>query len=168
MPEDKDIDDYEVGYKKPPRHNQFKKGQSGNPNGRPKGSRNFATDVKATLQQGVRVTEGGKPRTVSTQFATLLRLREKALSGDGRALDRLLELARLYNDEDLTESTKLSSGDAEILEAFTARQLRRAGVTTLEPEAGVAKNEVPEPDQGPNQEHNTDETEEEDNDARLR
>lgn len=32
--------DYEVGYGKPPAETRFKKGQSGNPNGRPKGSRN--------------------------------------------------------------------------------------------------------------------------------
>ena len=36
-------DDYAVGYKKPPLHTRFKKGQSGNPRGRPKGSKNFST-----------------------------------------------------------------------------------------------------------------------------
>ena len=32
----KDIVEGEVGYKKPPKHSQFKKGQSGNPSGRKK------------------------------------------------------------------------------------------------------------------------------------
>lgn len=32
--------DYEVGYGKPPEHGRFRKGQSGNPRGRPKGARN--------------------------------------------------------------------------------------------------------------------------------
>ena len=84
-------EDYEIGYGKPPTHTQFRQGQSGNPKGRPKGSSNFSTDVKAALQTPVRVNSGGRPRTVSTQEAALMRLREKALKGDARALDRLLE-----------------------------------------------------------------------------
>ena len=75
-------DDYEVGYGKPPKHTQFTKNRSGNPKGRPKGSRNFGTDVKRTLKAPVRLTEGGSPKTVSTQEAALLRLREKALKGE--------------------------------------------------------------------------------------
>jgi hypothetical protein len=30
-------DDHEVGYRKPPAHSRFRKGQSGNPGGRPRG-----------------------------------------------------------------------------------------------------------------------------------
>ncbi len=119
---------YEVGYGKPPKHTQFNKDQSGNPKGRPKGSRNFSTDVKDTLKEPVRLTKGGKRKTVSTQHATLLRLREKALSGDARALDRMIELARTYNDEEIAEeAAKLSLNDAELLEAYEERLLRRAG-----------------------------------------
>ena len=35
-----------VGYGKPPLHSRFTRGQSGNPKGRPKGVRNFKTDVR--------------------------------------------------------------------------------------------------------------------------
>ena len=42
--------DYEVGRGKPPLHTRFKPGESGNPKGRPKGVRNFKTDVQATLR----------------------------------------------------------------------------------------------------------------------
>ena len=120
---------YDVGYGKPPKHSRFKKGKSGNPKGRPKGSRNFSSDVKETLEEPIRVTHHGKARTVSTQHAALMRLKEKALGGDARALDRLLDLARLYNDEEMAEAaTKLGATDAEILKDYEARVLRQAGV----------------------------------------
>ena len=114
--------DYEIGYGKPPKHSRFKKGQSGNRKGRPKGSRNFRTDVKKTLNEPVRLTKDGKRKSVSTQHAALMRLREKALSGDARSLDRLLELARNYNDEEFAEAASaLSATDQEILDAFKRR-----------------------------------------------
>ena len=120
--------DYEVGYGKPPEHTRFKKGQSGNSKGRPEGSKNFSTDVKTALQTPVRVNSGGRPRTVSTQEAALMRLREKALKGDARALDRIIELARTYNDEEMAEAAAmLSQTDDEVLEAYSERLLRQAG-----------------------------------------
>jgi hypothetical protein len=88
-----------VGFKQPPRHTRFRRGQSGNPRGRQKGVRNFATDVKATLKAPVALNEKGRTRRVSTQEAMLLRLKEKALKGDPRALDQLIRLAQIFNDE---------------------------------------------------------------------
>jgi hypothetical protein len=114
-------DNYDVGYGKPPEHSRFKPGQSGNPKGRPKGTRNFSIDVKATLRSRVQVTRDGKPTRVSTQEAALLRLREKALKGDARALDALLDLARIYNDEEQVRRSNLSSDDAALLEIYNAR-----------------------------------------------
>ena len=120
-------DDDKIGYRNPPKATRFKKGQSGNPRGRPKGSRNFKTDVKATLEQPVQLKVQGRTKTVATQQAALLRLREKALSGDGRSLDRLLELARTYNEDDLTEAAAavVPAEDQAILDGYVARQMRR-------------------------------------------
>ena len=113
-------DDAKVGYGRPPVHTQFKPGQSGNPRGRKKGTLNFATDLKRTLEAPITLTDPGKkPRKVSTQTAVLLRLREKALKGDARALDRLLELARIFHTGPITEpTTATSSDDQAILDAF--------------------------------------------------
>lgn len=58
-------DDYEVGYKKPPKGSQFKKGQSGNPKGRPKGSRNVANIYQDLLEEELNVTEGGVQKTIT-------------------------------------------------------------------------------------------------------
>lgn len=41
----------EIGYKKPPRHTRFRKGQSGNPKGRPKGTQNLKTDLAEELSE---------------------------------------------------------------------------------------------------------------------
>ena len=113
-------DDAKVGYGRPPVHTQFKPGQSGNPRGRKKGTLNFATDLKRTLEAPITLTDPGKkPRKVSTQTAVLLRLREKALKGDARALDRLLELARIFHTGPISEpTTAISSDDQAILDAF--------------------------------------------------
>ena len=115
-----------VGYGKPPLHSRFTRGQSGNPKGRPKGVRNFKTDVKATLEAPVKVTREGKPRKVSTQEAMLLRLREKALSGDSRALDRLIQLAQTYNEDELAASVGWSAEDTKLLRIYNGRLLSGA------------------------------------------
>ncbi|MGJ8606264.1 MAG: DUF5681 domain-containing protein [Marivita sp.] len=86
--------DYEVGYGKPPKSGAFKKGQSGNLKGRPKGTRNFQTELQRILYSRVTVTVGGKPKSVSVVEASLMRLREKALKGDQKALEIILGFAR--------------------------------------------------------------------------
>ena len=131
--------DYEVGYGKPPKHTRFTPGQSGNPKGRPKGTRNFKTDLKATLKAPVKVTRDGKPRKVSTQEAMLLRLREKALAGDARALDRLISLAQTYNNEELTAASGMSADDTMLLELFKSRV--KSGMVDAHPSAEKAASE---------------------------
>ena len=118
----KDRDDYEIGYGKPPRSTRFKKGQSGNAKGRPKGSRNFANDLDDVLNTKMTVNENGKPRKVSTQLAALMRLREKALKGETRALDRLLSMAdeRSTEKDAQNKERHISSDEMDILERFVS------------------------------------------------
>jgi hypothetical protein len=79
--------EYEVGYKKPPHRTRFKRGESGNPGGRPKGSRNLATLLEKELRQRVVVTENGRRRSITKQEAMVKHLVNKALSGDRRLLN---------------------------------------------------------------------------------
>ena len=113
---------YTVGYGKPPQHGRFRPGRSGNPAGRTPGVGNLGTDVRRTLTTPVKVKEGGRSRTISTQAGVLMMLREKALNGDQRALDRLVELAGRFNNEPSPEAAQqdLSDDDKAILAAYAA------------------------------------------------
>ena len=115
-----DSRDEDTGYGNPPRATRFKKGQSGNPKGRPRGGRNFASDVDDVLGTKMTVQENGRPRQVTAQQAALLRLREKALKGDVRALDRLLTLAdqRSAEREAQSKERSLTSDEDDILQRF--------------------------------------------------
>jgi hypothetical protein len=71
-----------VGYRRPPKHSQFAKGRTGNPNGRPKGVRNFATVIEAELNTKIPITENGKRKSISKREAVAKQLVNKAASGD--------------------------------------------------------------------------------------
>src|SRR5689334_21865464 len=86
------MSNYRVGYRKPPKTTQFKKGRSGNPQGRPKGALNFATDLAAELSEQVTIREHGRSVTVSKQRAMIKSLVAKALKGDPRATTATLAL----------------------------------------------------------------------------
>lgn len=81
-----------TGYKRPPVASRWKKGQSGNPSGRKKGSRNLATDLEAELQEMVVVTEGGKARKISKRRALFKSLVANAIKNDQKAMTNLLGL----------------------------------------------------------------------------
>ena len=97
-----DPKNYEVGYKKPPKHTQFTTGDCPRRwrTGRPKGSRNLKTDLKEALGARIPIREGGRLRRISVQQALLKRLLAKALSGDVRAIERLIELTLRLLPED--------------------------------------------------------------------
>jgi hypothetical protein len=65
---------------------------------------------------------------VSTQEAALLRLREKALKGDARSLDQLLDLAKTFNNSaavaECVGDAALAAEDQAILDAYAARFVR--------------------------------------------
>ena len=108
--------DYEVGYGKPPAASRFRQGQSGNPRGRPRKRPNISTVLQDILHQPVVVTLNGKRRKVSSETAILLRLREKALSGDLRSISALFSLrAQHMPEEEGVNLFQLSEEDRQIL-----------------------------------------------------
>lgn len=88
--------EYKVGYGKPPKHTQFKPGQSGNPKGKPKGAKNIETILKNELYGKVQVTVGGKKKKLTKFEVAMKQMMEKAAKGDLKALGMLLSLAKEY------------------------------------------------------------------------
>src|SRR5258705_5637098 len=86
--------DYGVGFAKPPKYTQFKKGQSGNPKGRPKNTLNLATVVNRIVREQVVINEGGQRKTVTKFEAAVKQVANKAASGDLSALRHLLALVQ--------------------------------------------------------------------------
>lgn len=88
--EKKDSGNYEVGYKKPPQGTQFQKGTSGNPKGRPPGSRRLATFVQKVLGEQIVVKVNGRQTRMSMIEAIIRQLANQAVRGDYRSMHLLL------------------------------------------------------------------------------
>jgi hypothetical protein len=86
--------DYEVGYGKPPPHSRFKKGQSGNPWGRPPGAENLKTVLNQALNERVIVTENGRRRKISKFLAIIKQVVNQSAKADPRHTKILLDIIR--------------------------------------------------------------------------
>src|SRR5580692_11879287 len=87
-----------VGYGRPPKATQFKKGQSGNPRGRPKGSRPVGAVLQEILGQRIAVTENGRTRRLPALEVMLRRLANDAMRSEPSALKLMLSLVDRYGD----------------------------------------------------------------------
>jgi hypothetical protein len=118
-------DKYIVGYKNPPQHTQFKPGQSGNPKGRPKDTKNLRTDLGEELAEKITVTEGGQQLVISKQRAMLKSLMAKSIKGEtaaARALINLIVGLEMADSQD-KQAEPFGDDDLEILAAFKQQLL---------------------------------------------
>lgn len=87
-----------TGYGQPPKSTRFVKGQSGNPNGRPKGTGTKLTaSAKATLAAGAKmmtVRENGVAREISVVEGIELAQQKSALGGSSLAQKHFLDRHR--------------------------------------------------------------------------
>lgn len=113
-----------VGYGKPPQSTRFRKGLSGNPNGRPKGSRNVAAVFAKTLREKVVINEHGQRKTISKLEAAIKQFVNKAASGDLRALQMLVALAREAETREALPSSEhavLGEFDQKVMRSIMIR-----------------------------------------------
>src|SRR5690349_25164355 len=73
---------YRVGYKKPPQATRFKPGQSGNPRGRPKRSKNLVSAIQKEMNERISITENGRKKRISKRDAIAKQYVNKSIAGD--------------------------------------------------------------------------------------
>ena len=116
--------DYEVGYGKPPRHRRFEPGRSGNPRGRPPGSKNLSSLLKKALDEPVVVVENNRRRRIAKREAIVTQFVNQSAKGDLKATQLLLNILRDLEsraEPGSADAEKITEADQQIIERITAR-----------------------------------------------
>jgi hypothetical protein len=118
---------YVVGYGKPPAASRFKRGQTGNPKGRPKGQKNLKTLIRQAMTAKISVQEGSSNRQVSKIEGVVLRQLQNALKGNDRSAMAVIRMAlQLGFLDDSSENHQiedaLSAADERILQELINRR----------------------------------------------
>jgi hypothetical protein len=104
-----------VGYGCPPKETRFKRGQSGNPKGRPKRAPTVHAVLDKVLGGHVELREGERTKRVSKLVALLETAVNRILKGDHRYLSPILRLLLVKGREDQSE---VDADDVASEEAF--------------------------------------------------
>ena len=127
--------DYEVGYGKPPKQSRFQPGRSGNPKGRPTGSRNLSTQITRALSEKVTVVKDGRRMKLTMLEVIIKQQVKQAASGNPHATRTVLNLAQEIEAQAAqeleratrTEERPFSEADASVLANLHARLFGKEG-----------------------------------------
>jgi hypothetical protein len=150
--------DYEVGYGKPPQRSRFRKGQSGNPGGRPRGvtaGRAKALALKEAYRM-VRVKVGDTIVSLPAIQAILRGQVALAAKGNGAAQRAVIEKVQAIEQELALEAAAEAAETKATQRPMPERELARriawilsGGVPKRSPGAGAKGDEV-DPDESEN------------------
>jgi Family of unknown function (DUF5681) len=153
--QDKSNRPFEVGYGKPPKHTRFVKGKSGNPKGRGKGVRNFATEIQDELNTRVPITENGRRKKITKRKAIAKQLVNKAATGDPKAIPVLLNETRLHEAGSAATAPGpevLCRPEDRLVMANIVKRIREAEIPSPEalpePSTGNPSTDAPQPENG--------------------
>jgi hypothetical protein len=123
------VRNYEVGKGRTPKATRWKPGQSGNPKGRPKGSKNAATMAKAALSRKVAATVNGRKSQMTVAEIAYRRLGDKAMAGDQKAFGFLMMLANNIEPSETgsTDSVTTPEQDLAIIADYFSRKVKKGG-----------------------------------------
>jgi len=113
--------DYAVGYGRPPRQHQFKRGQSGNPRGRPKGVRSEDDILAKLLNRKISIQDRSGVRQVSVLEAVYVRVAQNALKGDLKAATFLMNRKAAVAQGRGGEAPEMNEDDRAVLDAYLAQ-----------------------------------------------
>jgi hypothetical protein len=130
----------EVGYGKPPRHTQFRKGQSGNPGGRPRRQpvQRANALLLAEAYRSVAIKEDGRMIPVTALQAVLRSQIELAINGNYRAQRDILKAVQHlellkslgeYHETDVDDETDVGGETDQAGESDEEDESRDAGET---------------------------------------
>jgi len=132
-----DDDEYRVGYGRPPKRSRFRRGQSGNPSGKPGAKKTSASLLRKALLQPVLVKQDGRLRRVTKLQVVATQLVNKATQGDYQSIRRLLSYCSWLHSE-LTEPSRQFGG----LSFEEGEAIRRA-LLGIRDDAGCVAKEKP-------------------------
>lgn len=115
MPEDGNT--YLVGYRKPPKHTQFRKGQSGNLRGRRKRKINIGTLLSEELRRQLAFNENGRRSSDCKLSLMIKQVVNKAVAGDFRPLIHLGKLQSWLQAVDDSENVRMIKDTMSLKEA---------------------------------------------------
>jgi hypothetical protein len=115
--------EYAANYRKPPLHTRFKKGQSGNPRGRPK--KDLPGLLVAALNEPVFVTTNGRRRKITKREAIVTQMVNESAGANLRAtkmlIDMMKDIEKKTSAEPPPEPHRFAPADEEVIKGVRER-----------------------------------------------
>jgi hypothetical protein len=140
---------YDIGFGKPPKKTRFKKGQSGNPAGRPRGSKNtpkllsdesLSKIILYEAYREIRINEESGPITVPIAQAVIRSITVKAAKGDHRSQRLLTDMLKKVEERENTRHLQMMEAAVDYINDADFELERRERLGTTGPDI------VPHPD----------------------